>query len=76
MKTKKFYRYIGIILLIVPFLAIYQYLKNAVYVIIAFILIASSFRRQESASSKQTEREQTKVNRSFGAGVKKDDISK
>ncbi len=42
MKSKQFYRYAGIVLIIIPFIGLYQYLKNTIYIIIGVALILSA----------------------------------
>ena len=42
MKSKQLYFYLGIILIVLPFLGFYQYLKNSIYIVIGVALIVNS----------------------------------
>ena len=51
--NKKILFYIGLILLVTPFLGIYTFMKNLVYITIALILIISSYSKS-NARKKET----------------------
>ena len=41
MKNKKLLRYIGIVLIVLPFIGVYQYMKDIIYIGIGIVLILS-----------------------------------
>jgi hypothetical protein len=42
MKKKKLYLYIALILLVIPFLGVYQYIKDGIYIILAVIILVAN----------------------------------
>ncbi len=49
MKSKQLYFYLGILLIIIPFLGLYQYLKNTIYIVIGVTLILNSRSRNTTS---------------------------
>lgn len=53
MKKQKMLRYLGILLIILPFLGLYQYMKTTIYIVVGIVLIMQSQNKSEKKSSQE-----------------------